>query len=128
MGLAAIARARKEYDTGSLRPRLAKYHDHVDVAFRGWSEAWLDPGFETWSIADCIDYLRIPALVIQGVRDEYGTSRQIDEIVNRSYAPVDVEMIDDCGHAPHLERPEQTLAAIFDFCHRLERIEKAAAV
>ena len=124
-GLAAIARAREDYETGNLRARLAKYHDHVDVAFRGWNDAWLDPGFVDWNVADCLDYLRIPTLVIQGEDDAYGTARQVEEIVNRSYAPVDVEWLAECGHAPHIERPERTLAAINDFCARLERIERA---
>ena len=46
MGLASIAEARRAYETGDLRARLAKYHAHVDVAFRGWNDAWLDPGFK----------------------------------------------------------------------------------
>ena len=124
-GLASIAEARAAYDTGDLRARLAKYHAHVDVAFRGWNDAWLDPGFESWNIADNLDYLRVPTLLLQGVNDQYGTARQVEEIANRSYAPVDVEMLPDCGHAPHLERRDRTLAAIADFCARLERIEKA---
>jgi len=37
---------------------------------------------------------------------------------------VDVEIFADCRHAPHLEQPEKTLAAISDFCARLERIER----
>lgn len=126
MGLAAIAAAKTAYETGDLRRRLAKHHDHVDLAFRGWNDAWLDPGFESWNIADCLDYLRVPTLVIQGENDQYGTSRQVEEIVNRSYAPVDVEMLPHCGHAPHLDQPGRTLAAIADFCRRLERIEHAA--
>jgi pimeloyl-ACP methyl ester carboxylesterase len=45
MGLASIAEAGHAYETGDLRARLAKYHAHVDVAFRGWNDAWLDSGF-----------------------------------------------------------------------------------
>src|SRR5688572_17751613 len=43
MGIAAIARARDAYATTDLRQRLSRWHDHVDIAFRGWSDAWLDP-------------------------------------------------------------------------------------
>lgn len=124
-GLAAIAEARREYQTGNLRARLAKYHDHVDVAFRGWNDAWLDPGFVDWNVSECLDYLRIPTLVIQGEDDAYGTARQVEEIVNRSYAPVDVEWLAGCGHAPHVERQDRTVAVVSDFCARLERIERA---
>ena len=101
-----------------MRARLARYHDYVDVAFRGWNDAWLDPGFVDWNVAECLDYLRVPALVVQGDGDEYGTVRQVDEIVTRSYAPVDVELLAGCGHAPQIEQPERTLAAIAEFLRR----------
>ncbi len=123
VGLAAIGRARTAYAEGDLRARLAKYHRHVDVAFRGWCDAWLDPGFAAWNIADCLDYLRVPTLVVQGEGDDYGTARQVEEVVSRSYAPVDVAMLADCGHSPQFDQPELTLSAIADFCARLERIE-----
>ena len=61
-GLASIAAAREAYATSDLRAKLAKYHRDVDNAFRGWNDAWLDPGFKAWNIADAIDYLRVPAL------------------------------------------------------------------
>jgi pimeloyl-ACP methyl ester carboxylesterase len=123
-GLAAIAAAGEAYARGDLRARLAKYHADVDIAFRGWRDAWLDPGFVAWNIADVIDYWRIPALAIQGVDDQYGTLAQIREIERRTYSPLDVEILGNCHHSPHLEQPGKTLAAIVDYCARLERIEK----
>jgi pimeloyl-ACP methyl ester carboxylesterase len=125
-GLAAIAAAREEYEQGSLRAKLAKYHRDADNAFRGWNDAWQNPGFKTWNISDCIDYWRVPTLAIQGVGDPYGTLAQIREIETRAYSPVDVEIFEGCKHAPHFEQPEKTLAAIADFCARLERIEASA--
>ena len=89
MGLASIAEARRAYETGDLRARLAKYHAHVDVAFRGWNDAWLDPGFKAWNIEDAVDRWRVPALLIQGADDQYGTLKQIRAIEARSPAPVD---------------------------------------
>lgn len=124
-GLKAIAEAKAVYDNGDLRARLGKYHGDVDCAFRGWNDAWLDPGFKSWNIADSIDYLRIPVLAIQGVDDQYGTLAQIREIESRIYSPVDVEILADCKHSPHVEQPERTLAAISEFCARLTRIEAA---
>jgi pimeloyl-ACP methyl ester carboxylesterase len=123
-GLASIAAARAAYEAGDLRAKLAKYHRDVDDAFRGWNDAWLDPGFKSWNIADVIDYWRIPALAIQGADDPYGTIAQIREIENRAYSPVDVEILKGCKHSPHTEQPEPTLAAIADFCARLMRIEQ----
>ena len=124
-GLAAIASAREAYASGDLRRRLGKYHSDVDNAFHGWCDAWLDPGFKSWNIADVIDYWRVPTLAIQGAGDQYGTLAQIREIERRTYSPVDVEIFENCQHSPHLEQREKTLAVIADFCARLMRIEQA---
>ena len=124
-GLASIAEAKLAYDEGGLRERMAKYHRDPDVAFRGWNDVWLDPGFVKWNVAEVIDYFRIPTLAIQGRDDQYGTLRQIEAIEERAYSPVDMVVIDDCKHAPHLEQPEAVLAAVTEFAARLERIEAA---
>ena len=127
MGLAEIARAREAFETGDLRARLARHHADPDNAFRGWNDAWLDPGFRDWNVADVIDGIRVPILAIQGEGDAYGTRAQIDEIEARACGPVRVEMLADCGHAPHRDQPERVLSAIADFTRGLARIEAAAS-
>ncbi|MDA7965065.1 alpha/beta hydrolase [Ruegeria sp.] len=124
MGLASITAARDGFDE-DMRARMAKYHHDPKATFTGWSDAWLNPEFRKWNVADVIDYLRIPTLAIQGRDDQYGTLAQIDEVAIRSYAPVETSILDDCRHAPHLEQPKMTLAAISEFTQRLERIEHA---
>lgn len=124
-GLASIRAARAAYETGDLKRKLARYHGDVDAAFRGWCDAWLDPDFERWNVADVIDYWRIPALVIQGREDEYGSPAQVAEIDTRTYSPVDALILAGVKHHPHLEAPEATLREIVEFCARLERIEAA---
>ena len=123
--IAAITQTRVQYLSGNLREKLARYHRHVDVAFNGWCDAWLDPGFIEWNVADCIDHLRIPVLGIQGTADEYGTLAQIDEIKSRIYAPFETTIIADCGHSPHLEAPDTTLASIALFVDRLISMERS---
>jgi pimeloyl-ACP methyl ester carboxylesterase len=125
MGLASIAEAKMQYEQGDLRLRLAKYHANVDNAFWGWNGAWLDPGFKAWNIEDSIAYIRAPVLAIQGRDDQYGTLAQIEALQNGCYAPVDVEIIENCKHSPHVEQPKRTLAAISEFVARLDRIEAA---
>ncbi|MFT6675726.1 MAG: pimeloyl-ACP methyl ester carboxylesterase [Sulfitobacter sp.] len=124
-GLSAIAAAGRAYAEGDLKARLAKYHTDVDVAFKGWHDVWTDPAFKGWNVADAIDHWRIPVLAIQGRADAYGTLAQIREIEDRIYSPVEILILDECGHAPHLEKPEATLAAITSFCARLQRLEEA---
>ena len=125
IGLAEIARAKQAFETGDLKQRLSRHHTDEDGAFLGWADAWLDPGFADWNVADSIDYLRIPALVVQGREDQYGTLAQVSEIETRSYAPVDTLILDDCRHAPHQDRPGDVLNAVGEFVARLERIEAA---
>ena len=124
-GLDAIRAGKAQYEQGDLNIKMAKYHDDPDAAFYGWHDAWVDPGNADWNVADCIDHLRIPVLAIQGRDDAYGTLDQISEIEERIYSPVETLILDDCGHAPHLEKPDETLQGISDFCATLARIENA---
>jgi pimeloyl-ACP methyl ester carboxylesterase len=123
MGLASIAEARRAYETGDLRAKLAKYHAHVDVAFRGWNDAWLDPGFKAWNIEDAVRRWRVPALIIQGADDQYGTVKQVRAIKARSPAPVQTLILEACRHAPQFDQPEATLEAIVAFCAEVAKAE-----
>lgn len=123
MALAEIAKAKVAYDAGDLKHRMAKYHRDPDNSFRGWNDSWLHPDFKKWNVADNIDYLRIPVLAIQGQQDEYGTYAQIQEIDDRIYSPVDVTLLNDCRHSPHIDQPVKTCTAIAEFASQLQRIE-----
>ncbi|KZX94122.1 MULTISPECIES: alpha/beta fold hydrolase [unclassified Sulfitobacter] len=125
-GLAAIREAGRQYEEGDLRTRLERHHDNVDNAFRGWHDAWTDPKFAAWNVADVIDHWRIPVLAIQGLDDPYGTKLQIEEIDSRIYSPLETLLLPDCGHAPQKEKPEQTREAIAEFTARLIRLEREA--
>ncbi len=122
-GLASIAESRRAYEAGALRAKLGKYHTHVDSAFYGWNGAWLDPGFKAWNIEDAVDRWRIPALLIQGADDPYGTLAQIRAIETRSPAPVESLILERCRHSPHAEQPQATLAAIVGFCAGLGKAQ-----
>lgn len=125
IALAEIAKAKVAYDTGGLKERMLKYHRDPDNTFRGWNDSWLHPDFKDWNVASVIDYLRIPVLAIQGREDEYGTYAQLQEIDDRIYSPVEIEVLDDCRHAPHIDQSDKTCAIIAEFTERLENIERA---
>ena len=122
-GLAAIKATRRAYDEGPLRDRLARYHAHVEAAFRGWSEAWLDPAFRDWSVEDVIAFIRVPVLAIQGDSDAYGTWAQMAALERQVECPLDVERLAGCGHAPFIDEPGRVLALIGAFLARLNRME-----
>jgi pimeloyl-ACP methyl ester carboxylesterase len=117
----AIRKTVASYES-DLRPRLARHHADVDVAFNGWSGAWLDPGFLAFDTTDALAYIRVPVLVIQGAADPYGTLAQVKAIEDECYCPVETAVMSGIGHAPHRERPAETLDAVAVFADRLFRI------
>jgi pimeloyl-ACP methyl ester carboxylesterase len=120
LSVRSIAQAAASYQQGDLRRGLARHHgDNVEVAFWGWSRAWLDPGFRSWNIEEYLPGVRCPVLVIQGQDDEYGTLAQIDAIEAGCGGPVHRLMLADCGHSPHRQQPEVTLAVMADFVRDL---------
>ena len=119
MGLIEIARAREAYDTGDLRAKLARWHDDVDNAFRGWNDAWLDPEFRAWDITNVLAYIRTPLLVVQGAADQYGTVRQVEVVAQECYCPVETRLLPGVRHSPHREAPEVLIAEIAEFAKRV---------
>lgn len=118
MGLAAIAQAKVAFEGGDLRQRLARWHQNVDAAFKGWNGAWLDPGFRAWDITDALTYIRVPVAIIQGVDDQYGTQRQIAVAEEECYCPVEVTLLDGVQHAPQRESPDRVAQVIAEFAKR----------
>ena len=117
-GIASIEEARVAYETGDLRPRLARWHADVDNAFRGWNGAWLDPDFRKWDITEFLAYIRVPILIVQGEDDQYGTVKQIEMAQQECYCPVEVALLPGARHSPQRDQPEATLKAILEFVTR----------
>ncbi|WP_299286484.1 alpha/beta hydrolase [uncultured Tateyamaria sp.] len=122
-GLRAIAEARTAYTNGDLKIRLARHHDDPDGAFFGWHDVWTSPEFADWNVADVIDHWRVPALVVQGSDDPYGTLAQVREVEDRAYAPVEALVIEGADHAPHAAFPEVVGRGVAEFCETLWRLE-----
>ncbi|HEY7231386.1 MAG TPA: alpha/beta hydrolase [Pseudolabrys sp.] len=120
-GIASIVEARKAYETGDLRARLARWHDDVDNAFKGWNGAWLDPEFRKWDITEFLAYIRVPMLIVQGEDDQYGTVKQIEIAEQECHCPVEVALLTGARHSPQREAPEPTLKAISGFIARVLR-------
>ena len=114
----SIAAAKLAYQTTDLRQKLARYHRDVDLTFWGWNDIWLHPDFRAWNIEEYLLGINCPLLVIQGEDDEYGTTRQVDAIAEQ--VPDTQELLlAECGHSPHKDQPEATLAAIVAFVDRV---------
>ncbi len=128
LSIRSIAAAREAYQNGDLRARLARYHgDNVDVAFRGWNDAWLHPGFREWRIDEYLSHIRVPILIIQGVDDRYGTLEQVRLAEGEAYCPVETLILERCGHSPHLDHPQPTVDAIAEFSRHILAVHEGLA-
>ena len=126
-GIASIVEARRSYETGDLRQRLARWHADVDNAFKGWNGAWLDPKFRKWDISEFLAYIRVPILIVQGKDDQYGTVKQIEVASQECYCPVEVALLPGAKHSPQRDAPAATLTAIAKFVARVLASEISAA-
>lgn len=116
--LTAIRSARAAFESGDLRARMARHHDDPDAAFRGWNDMWLDPAFRGWDVRDRLGGITAPVLGIQGDEDPYGSAVHVRAVAERAAGPVTLTGL-SCGHSPHLERPDDTAAAIIGFLAEL---------
>ena len=60
ISLASMRKAKHDYATTNLRAKLARHHDDVDGAFRGWADLWDDKALLSWSIVDCLPGIAVP--------------------------------------------------------------------
>ena len=108
--IASIAQAREVFCNGGLRDRLARYHDDVDATFALWADAWSTPGFEPMDADGRLPGVQVPVQAMQGEDDEYGSELQLGLIAGKVSGYSETRLFADCGHAPHLQQPVQTLA------------------
>jgi pimeloyl-ACP methyl ester carboxylesterase len=119
LSVASITQAKDQYQTTSMRSKLARYHKHVDETFWGWNDIWLDPQFRSWNIGEYLPAIRCPVLCIQGEEDEYGTIAQVKAI--RAAVPAtEIMMLPNCRHSPHRDQPEAALEKMVEFVVALE--------
>jgi pimeloyl-ACP methyl ester carboxylesterase len=112
--LEGLARAKVIFETSDWRAKLGRYHRDPEATFWGWNDIWLDPRFRSWNIESYVESIRCPVLVIQGEDDEYATAAQVESIV-QSVPGAQGVLLPRCGHSPHSEQPDQTLARIESF-------------
>lgn len=105
------------YRAGKLKG-LEFYHgEKTERLFFAWANTWNLPNFENWNISSDIKNNTVRALIIQGDKDQYGTDNQVHGIV-KLLKNADSLFINNCGHAPHLEKEEEVIQAIQSFVHR----------
>ncbi len=115
----AIELTRQQYYASNLEKKLRRYHNDPASTFKGWNDIWLNPDFLKWDIRELLPKIRCPILAIQGENDPYGSMAQIDQIKSAVKSDVKLLKLEDCGHSPHREKTEETMAAIKTFIRAL---------
>ena len=120
LSLASIgADARALRDDRHLRARLARHHAHVDEAFQGWNDVWLDPDFKEWNIEAACRAWPARRSCCRALDDEYGTWRKWPRHPAAWLAgQVRTRLIQNCGHSPHRDHPSVVLDEAPSFLDR----------
>ncbi len=123
--LHSIRQAKMEFESGDLRKKLEPYQGgNVDCAFRGWNNAWLDPGFKQWNIEHYLSTISVPVLAIQGQNDPYGTANQLQSLRQNITTALEIVTVPDCGHSPHRDQADTTLQAISKFMATISPLQE----
>ena len=128
VSLAGIHEAGRAFRETDLRARLARHHLHVDVAFRGWHDTWVDPRFsDVLALVPDVAKIVAPILAIQGDHDEYGTFAQLDALAAASGGSVETRRMSGVGHSPHRDREASILDETGRFIDALFSSDRAAS-
>ena len=119
VSIQSIEGAKKAFENGDLRQRLAHYHAAVDGAFWQWNDIWLAPAFRDFDIREDCRSIAAPVLAIQGTEDPYGTLAQIEQI-DLPATQLTRAVLQHCGHSPHRDQPEETIRLVGDFLSALD--------
>ena len=113
--VAGIDPAVKAWQAGKL-DGLKKYHgDKTQALFYAWADIWRNPEFHSWDITKEIAFPNGNGLFIQGADDQYGTEKQITLIASNFKGKSKAEILENCGHHPHLEQSEAVSRLIKDW-------------
>ena len=102
------------YPGSKLQERLAHYHQHPDEVFSSWTEWAATLGEEVFPLREFLPRITCPVLVLQGDRDEFGTTPQLAAL-QASIPNLEHESYPDTGHLPHKEQTDRVLHRVSQF-------------
>ncbi|WP_416224379.1 alpha/beta fold hydrolase [Acinetobacter sp. ANC 4648] len=118
--LDGIRRAKVAFADEKFLNRLAKYHgDKTQWVLDAWTKTWLSPEFVTWDLEAYLTQVHCPLLAIHGEIDEYASLAQPKRLVALVQGETDLCLIEQCGHFPQQEKPEQVLSRIQKFLEKI---------
>ncbi len=107
------------YSGSKLQERLAHYHQNPDEVFHSWVRWAASLGKEIFPLRDFLPHIACPVLVLQGERDEFGTTMQLAAL-QASISNVQHESFANTGHLPHREQTAPLLLRVSQFLSNLQ--------
>lgn len=102
------------YPGSKLQERLAHYHQHPDEVFASWTQWASTLGDQVFPLKEFLPRITCPVLVLQGARDEFGTSMQLAAL-QAAIPNLQHETYPDTGHLPHKEQTDRVLQRVSHF-------------
>ena len=109
-----IHRMAAAYPGSKLQERLAHYHQQPDEVFSSWTQWATTLGKEVFPLKEFLPRITCPVLVLQGDRDEFGTTPQLAAL-QASIPNLEHESYPDTGHLPHKEQTDRVLHRVSQF-------------
>lgn len=114
-----IQNAKQAFQQPEMLSKIAKWHgEKAQWVIDAWTEVWLSEKFRDWELCQ-VNYVSCPLLVIHGDNDEYGSEAFPIYIAQNSTANGEIEIIENCGHMPHVTHADVVLKAIASFIKSL---------
>ncbi|WP_417514500.1 alpha/beta fold hydrolase [Marinobacter sp.] len=96
--------------------RLKKYHgEKADWVLRAWTGTWLSDNFQHWTLNETLSRVTCPVLAIHGEDDEFGSAAHPELYTSLPAGPCVLEMLNECGHVPHREKPDVVVRLVSNF-------------
>lgn len=105
---AAIGEAAAER-AGAAKYQEMAIADRVASARFGWNPRFHNPRLERW-----LHRVNVPTLIVWGKQDRIFSPAHAAAF-QQAIPNARLAMIDDAGHLPHVERPDETLQALTEF-------------
>lgn len=99
---------------------LDRHQPDPSGLLRNWSEVWTSPDMANWNLDHELESIDCPVLVIQGSRDRYGTSAQLERMAAHMTDSLDTVELPDVDHWPHRECTDHVLTMVATFCERVD--------
>lgn len=115
-----VKRVSERFRTPAGMKKLERLHgDKAAWVLSAWADVWLSPAFADWTLANEVEKVKCPLLVIHGDRDDYGSARFPQMIHELSPGPSEMAVIPDCGHIPHREKRDEVLMLTRTFLSKI---------